>query len=253
MRGRCNRGRGAATSFEVVCSVALNAAWSARGRHGTLGRVSDGEEPNGSWLVDRGIVDRPSGIAKAREAREWLLQAGGHVLGSASDYTVEIVVFSGLLARAQGLHEGALSAVEQDNPYAAFTLIRAYAETVAVVLYVTDKPQFLDRIWKHDALPLPVGKVTDYAVRRLGGFKDIYNDLSQYAHPASKSVVAASHRLKDSRQVEWSSVPSFRSEDDAIVACGWIVELAEACSNLLVEFATSWRSQRSVTEPEPGP
>jgi len=52
----------------------------------------------------------------AKESRLLLLQVGKQVLGSASEYTTTIMVFSGWLARAQGFHEGASAAVEADNP-----------------------------------------------------------------------------------------------------------------------------------------
>jgi len=70
----------------------------------------------------------------AKESRLLLLQVGKQVLGSASEYTTTIMVFSGWLARAQWFHEGASAAVEADNPYAAFTLLRAYAENAAAIL-----------------------------------------------------------------------------------------------------------------------
>jgi len=42
-------------------------------------------------------------------------------------------VLSGLVARAQALHEGALVAIDAGNPDATFILIRAYAENAAAV------------------------------------------------------------------------------------------------------------------------
>jgi hypothetical protein len=166
------------------------------------------------------------------------------VLGSGEVvYTTEVVVFSGLLARAHGLHEGAVTAIEADNPYAAFTLLRAYAENAAAILYLKDHPKTLDRFWRRDNnMPsVPIGKITNYAERRFGGFKPIYSQLSEYAHPASRSVLA-SHRIADDsrRVVEWTSSPAFRSESDLLVAWSWVVELAEATSHLLAEYSDTW-------------
>ena len=61
---------------------------------------------------------------------------------------MEHLVFSGFLARAQGFHEGAVAAIAADNPYAAFTLLRAYAENAAAILYVKDHPAQLERFWR---------------------------------------------------------------------------------------------------------
>jgi hypothetical protein len=54
----------------------------------------------------------------------------------------------------------------------------------------------------------------------------------------------ASNRItgEDSQTVEWRSAPSFHSDNDAEIACGWTVELATATAHLLVELAASWQS-----------
>lgn len=139
--------------------------------------------------------------------------------------------------------------MEADNPYASFTLIRAYAENAAAILYVKDRPGVLDLFWREPDSPgVSIGKITNYAQKRFAGFRGIYGQLSQYAHPAARSLLA-SHRMVEgeARNVRWSSAPSFKSENDAMVACGWIVELAEASSHLLVELADSWTVQRPLT------
>ena len=93
---------------------------------------------------------------------------------------------------------------------------------------------------------MSIGKITNYANKRFPGFKGIYSQLSEYAHPGSLSMVA-SHRIagEDSRTVEWRSAPSFHSDNDAEAACGWTVELATATAHLLVELAASWRSDHA--------
>jgi hypothetical protein len=44
------------------------------------------------------------------------------------------VIFSGFVARAQCLHEAATQMIDAENPHAAFTLLRAYAENTATIL-----------------------------------------------------------------------------------------------------------------------
>jgi hypothetical protein len=78
--------------------------------------------------------------------------------------------------------------------------------------------------------------MTKHAASWSGGFKDIYADLSRYAHPHALSVLASSRVVKG-RVVEWSSAPAFKRENDALLACAWVVELAQATGQLLVEFA----------------
>jgi hypothetical protein len=207
--------------------------------------VSDNEAPEQerAFLADLGITDRATGLARARASRELLLQAGSRVLGSAKDYTIRVMVFSGFLARAQGFHEGSVAAIEADNPYAAFSLLRAYAENAAGILYLKDHPTKLDQFWRPGTRPVPPGKITNHAEKRFGGFKPIYSELSQYAHPGSLSMLASSRITgEDSRTVQWSSAPSFKSDNDAMVACGWTVELGTATAHLLVELAAGWSS-----------
>jgi hypothetical protein len=201
--------------------------------------MADQEEP---FLADLGITDRVTGLARARASRERLLKAGKHVLGSLQgDYTVEVMIFSGFLARAQGFHEGTVAAIEADNPYAAFTLLRAYAENAAGILYLKDNPTTLDQFWRPGTRPVPIGKITNHAEKRFQGFRPIYSQLSGFAHPVARSMLT-SHRIagEDQRRVEWRSAPSFRRDDDAMVAYGWTVELATATAHLLVEWAGSW-------------
>jgi hypothetical protein len=156
------------------------------------------------------------------------------------DYRVEHLLLSGFLARAQGLHEGAVAAISADNPYAAFTLLRAYAEKAAAILYVKDHPAQLERFWRDTRGPgVQIGRITNHAVSRFGGFKDTYSELSRYAHPQALSLLASS-RVVEGGVLQWSSAPAFKADHDAVMACAWVVELAEATSHLLVEFAAQF-------------
>jgi hypothetical protein len=49
----------------------------------------------------------------------------------------------GFVTRAQGLADATLLAVKTGNPHGAFTLLRAYFENAAAILYVTRKPNQL--------------------------------------------------------------------------------------------------------------
>jgi len=198
-------------------------------------------EQEGTWLADLGITDRITGLDRARASRELLLEAGRHVLPAVQDYTISVFIFSGFLARAQGFHEGTVAAIEADNPYASFSLLRSYSENAAGILYLKDHPTTLDQFWRPGARPVSIGRITNYADKRFPGSRPIYSELSEYAHPGSLSMVA-SHRIRDddSRIVEWRSAPSFHSHNDATVACGWTVELATATAHLLVGLAAGW-------------
>lgn len=191
-----------------------------------------------SFLHKLGVTDLPSGLAAARRARQWIIDAGRYALGTEElQITTTIMLFCGLLARGQGFHEGAVDAIEAGNPYAAFTLLRSYAENAAAVLYLKDHPTRIDAFWNDiNGRGITIGKMTNYANTRFGGFKGVYEQISRYAHPHLLSVIT-SHRTNDDNAFLWASDPTFHSDNDALAACGWAVELAEATSHLLVEFA----------------
>jgi hypothetical protein len=223
-------------------------AWKQLRQSGGSGRQSlQAESPTDesgadvglpAWIEERGITDRPTGQEQARASLDILISTGREILETSVNYRVEHLVFSGFLARAQGFHEGTVAAIGADNPYTAFTLLRAYAENTAAILYLKDHPAELDRFSRDThRQDVPIGEIINYATTRFRGFKGIYSELSKYAHPHALSLLASS-RVIEGRSVQWSSVPRFKSDYDAIMASVWVVELADATSHLLGEFAT---------------
>ena len=87
-------------------------------------------------------------------------------------------------------------------------------------------------------------------MKRFAAFKPIYAQLSDYAHPASRSMLTSFEVQGESRILRWRSAPAFRSEHDSMVACGWVVDLAEATAHLLVEYGATW-SGPAATEDQP--
>ena len=214
------------------------------------------DKPVPGWALDLGITDRVSGIAKAAAGLKAVLAAGRKVLGrDERDFTIEMVVFWGLLARAQGLHEGVVAGIRADNPYATFPLLRAYAENAAAVLYVTDKPEEMEKLWNdRRGQGIWIGHINRHAKSRFGAFKNVYDELIRYAHPATLSLLNSMSSTGE-RTLRWQSSPTFGSEADAVIACAWCVELAVATSHLLVEFAdsTGITAPASVGTTEDGP
>lgn len=135
----------------------------------------------------RGIIDRATGIEKARASCRWLVDAAKEALKGVSDLYDGHILVMGLTSCAVGLHDGAVHALETDNPFVVYTLLRSYAENAAVVLYATDHPTQLHRILGFgNSRPVKVGTITNYAEqgsKRFGTFRSMYDDLSQFAHP----------------------------------------------------------------------
>lgn len=210
------------------------------------------------WLESLGVFDAESGSSLARKARDRILEPARRVLESVEDVTVLVVVFQGFVARAQCLHEGSVQMIDAGNPHAAFTLLRAQAENAAAILYAKDHPNVVGHWWDVDGHGIKIGKITNYAVTRFGGFKEIYDQLSGFAHPQAKGLLASS-RIKDEteRTMQWSSAPHFKRAEDQLTAYAWAIELAESSRHLLYEFAQQYRlgyfgTQASDAPSEPG-
>ena len=192
------------------------------------------------WIKDLGIKDAESGATAARAAREKILEPARRVLGTAEAYTTMTVVFQSFVARAQCLHEASVQTIEVENPHAAFTLLRAYAENTAAILYARDHPNLAAHWWDVDGHGIKIGRIINHARTRLGGFKEIYDQLSQYAHPQARGLLASS-TITEGRTVQWFSAPHFKSANDQLVAYAWVVELADATHHLLYEFAQQYK------------
>ena len=188
----------------------------------------------------RGIVDRATGIERARASRQWLQDAAWDALNRTDQLQNSHFVVTGLATRAAGLHDGVVHALETDNPFGAYTMLRSYAENAAAVLYATDHPEKLDRILGlGDTNLITVGTITNYAQqgsKRFGAFKKVYDDLSAFAHPMSRSIFASAKPNGDNG-FQWALEPAFKYDLDFLVTCALVVELAEANSHLLVEYA----------------
>jgi hypothetical protein len=200
--------------------------------------VKMGPEDEAEFLAKYGVSDATAGRERAEAAREYLLTVGRSVLQS-GDITMDHLVVAGMVARAQSLHEAALAAINTDNPHAAFTLLRAYSEQCAAVLYLTDHPDKARRLWDDsEGHGVPIGRITSHAQNsgRLQSFREVYDLLSKYAHPSSISHFA-SMRTGDERNFTWQSAPRFKRDAEKLIAYAWCIEFAYVIHVLLFEFA----------------
>jgi hypothetical protein len=213
--------------------------WPANARTATAGQTGsvpgDAVNANDRLLTLLGMTDLTVALTKADGSLHRVWDAGKDAVARFDEPCREALVLMGLLARAQGFHESIVSAIRDGNPYAAFTLLRAYAENAAAIAYLSDKPQAIGRFFG-DGHPLAVGKLVAHAGKHFDGFKKVYDALSEYAHPASRSVIA-SHRVEDLPDgmvgLGWQSAPRFKSDNDHLMACAWLWELAEAHDHLI--------------------
>ena len=220
-------------------ATAPDQATSAQQPPGAYPGRPAGEDGPAPWVVALGITGRNTGLEKSEQALRQLLVTAEHVVSRLTDGNgARKMALYGLITKARALHEAVLISIRADNPYAAFTLLRAYAENAAAVLYVADHPHRIDSFVDPDYLVREtVGRIVGHASKsRFGGMKPIYDQLSKFAHPYAKSLLSPMKVASDGSHIVWSSTPEFGSLWDLTCACAWSVELAEATRQLIVEY-----------------
>lgn len=156
--------------------------------------------------------------------------------------TTLLLFFMSAVTRARCLQEGVALTVKASNPHAAFPLIRQFAETVAVVFYVADHPDYVAALMEEPRhLPKNVKRKGIQALiahmdkRYSNQFKTVYADLCEITHYGSFAW-ATPFRLASetdesvSGRFTWASGPRWRDERQGLIACAQTLELAAAMS-----------------------
>jgi hypothetical protein len=196
------------------------------------------ENSDDELLALLGMPDLPTAMDKVEGSLGQFRAGAREALEMFDELTTEAVIVMGLVARAQSLHKGITHAIRGQNPHVAFTLLRAYAENAAAISYIGDYPESVRRFLGDH--PIPIGRMTNAAGKHFGGFSAVYRNLSEYAHPAWRAVVASHQVINEAEgaaRLAWQSAPRFKSEGDALMACAWVWELTEAHEHLLLRTA----------------
>ena len=190
-------------------------------------------------------------LAKIDAARHSYLRAGRAVLerGDAAILsTREGIFWSAGLTRCQGLHDATAREIRHENPHAVYPLLRAFAETVLHLIYVIDHPAYIDRLVRRerDRPKNAPGRKTiqalvAYASKQAAGMKGVYAELSEATHFGSIAVWASWSQDGEADHGRtgfvWSSRPRWRSEEQQLTACAYLLELADVGEILLANFA----------------
>lgn len=186
--------------------------------------------PAESLLTMRGITGWEIGVELAEEQFLKFAKSTKHHLEGG--FTAISLGLMTLLTKGQGFHSGACAMIRADNPYATYALIRAFAENAAALHYMAKVPGAIERFAlgadRAQNPPPRVGQLVDYAKKNgLPGFKGLYDRLSEYAHPDAGAFASGHHSAGDDGQFQWSSVPSFHSDEGKRWAVLWLMELTD--------------------------
>lgn len=159
--------------------------------------------------------------------------------------TLPVLFWFSMISRCQGLHDAIAREIAHENPHAVFPLIRAFAESVLLVIYVADHPEYVNALIDR---PRNLGKggpkrksiqaLISYAKDHAPGMKDVYAELSEATHFGSTAMWASVTPAEaEEHHFTWASSPRWRSDEQALIACAQTLELADAMTHLLREFA----------------
>jgi hypothetical protein len=161
--------------------------------------------------------------------------------------TMPILFWFSMITRAQSLHEAIVREIRAQNPHAAFPLIRAFAESVVLVIYVLDDPKYVDLLTSRPS-ELPkngpkrksIQALIQYASKHAPGMKAVYAELSEATHFGAVAMWASQTiegEDADGYRSSWSSAPRWRNDEQAMLACAQVLELAEAMEYYMRRFA----------------
>lgn len=174
-------------------------------------------------------------------------RVGEVAVGAELTMAMPTLFWLSMLSRAEGLHQAIAREIRAGNPHAVLPLIRAFAETVTLLIYVVDHPGHAEVVGSRPS-ELPKGgpkrksmqALINYASKHAPGMKTVYAELSEATHFGALAMWA-SHSLEGDEEsgftLSWASAPRFRSDAQTLVACAQTLELAQAMDHYLREFA----------------
>lgn len=194
--------------------------------------VTDGAEDT-NLAAQRGIRDRESGAIAAQRAVAAVSQLVAQHRGPEVPLDDSVLTLLGLFSRIQAQHEGAARELAADNPFAAASCLRSLAEVVAVICYLIEKPNELNRVSMNASRSdrFKIGPLIAAAGREAPGFAAVYDQLSNFAHPSFVGATTGM-TLTDDGHFTWQAAPKFKNDDDACSMYLCLLELTEAAGPL---------------------
>jgi hypothetical protein len=175
--------------------------------------------------------------------------------------TLATAFWMSMITRSEGLHGAIAREIRKGNPHAVFPLIRAFAEAVVLVIYVTDHPEYINILTSRpQELPKDGPKrksiqaLISYASDHAPGMKRLYAELSEATHFGAVAMWAA-HSIEEKDEsalhTTWASAPRWGSTEEALIACAQTLELADGMEVLLHQFGQRHVLPLKHESPEP--
>lgn len=160
------------------------------------------------------------------------------------------------ISRSRALHEAIVREIGHDNPQAVFTLMRQFAETIALIRYTADHPHYFDTVVR-DPQDLEPGMLKHRSTQSLINhmdskysvqFKLVYAELCDMSHFGAKAVWN-SHRLEseEENRTSWSSSPRWRSDQECLVACAQLLELSDEMERSLRALVQAYHARLAAS------
>lgn len=194
-----------------------------RGERGDDVRPKANDSPQ-SEPFDSSVI--ATELAHARVKSRNMLRGTLGMFGPRNELTQAHLPVLGFIERAQAFHLGVIAMIEAGNPLSAATLLRSFAENLAAAFYVSARPSELEKLQPGAQQGLPMGKVVAQAEKNLPGFKAMYDELSNRAHPSGAGAFQTL-RFTGERTFTWQSYPTFKDVDDALGLLRLLDELGD--------------------------
>jgi hypothetical protein len=192
------------------------------------------------------VAQAKSAIGRSHGFDDCVKQDLTAAIDQSEAFTTDLAFVLSSVSRSRALHESIVREIRHDNPQAVFTLMRQFAETVALIRYTADHPKYFDTVVR-DPQDLQPGMMRHRSTQALVNhmdamystqFKLVYSDLCDISHFGAKAVWNA-HRIESEEEMRtsWSSAPRWRSDKECLIACAQLLELSdqmELCLKALV-------------------
>lgn len=161
------------------------------------------------------------------------------IIDRAGGLTAPVAVVMSATSRARALYEAIVREIASSNPQAVFTLIRQFAETLAVYAYTSDHLDYIDSlIGNADRKPIRVfiNHMNDSGYTSNCGA--VYGNLSDLAHygPAVWNPFSIVKDEPPMVEFRWRSQPRWRNEREMLIACAYMMELGSAMEWALIKL-----------------